>query len=69
RARGIESFFTLGDQSLAMRGRHFADVDALNAAVQAELPKVASVLVKGSRFMKMERVVEAIMAKGVQHAA
>jgi UDP-N-acetylmuramoyl-tripeptide--D-alanyl-D-alanine ligase len=35
-------------------------VDALNAAVLARLPQVASVLVKGSRFMKMERVVQAI---------
>lgn len=34
----------------------------LQAAVLAALPAVASVLVKGSRFMKMERVVEAIMA-------
>jgi len=56
----IEQFFTLGDQSVAMRGRHFADIASLNAAVLAELPRVASVLVKGSRFMKMERVVEAI---------
>jgi len=62
RAQGIDQLLTLGDQSAAMKGRHFADVDALNAAVLAELPRVASVLVKGSRFMKMERVVEAIIA-------
>ena len=31
---------------------------ALNAAVQAELPRLGSVLVKGSRFMRMERVVK-----------
>ncbi len=63
--RGIEKLFTLGSQSgLASRsfglGQHFSDVAALNAAVLAQLPHVGSVLVKGSRFMKMERVVQAI---------
>jgi UDP-N-acetylmuramoyl-tripeptide--D-alanyl-D-alanine ligase len=60
RACGIEHLFTLGDQSATMRGRHFNDIDSLNAAVLAQLPSVQSVLVKGSRFMKMERVVGAI---------
>ena len=64
---GIDALFTLGDLSLAAArsfgaGRHFADIAALQAAVLAELPRVGSVLVKGSRFMKMERVVEAIKA-------
>jgi UDP-N-acetylmuramoyl-tripeptide--D-alanyl-D-alanine ligase len=36
-------------------------VDALNAAVAALLPTVASVLVKGSKFMKMPRVVDFIV--------
>ena len=51
---------------MAMKGRHFADIESLNAAVLAELPRVASVLVKGSRFMKMERVVQAIIAHAQQ---
>jgi UDP-N-acetylmuramoyl-tripeptide--D-alanyl-D-alanine ligase len=68
RARGIEQVFTLGTQSAGAAtvfgsGRHFGDdIDALQAAVMAALPGVASVLVKGSRFMKMERVVQAIAA-------
>jgi UDP-N-acetylmuramoyl-tripeptide--D-alanyl-D-alanine ligase len=63
RERGIERLFTLGEQSLSMKGRHFDAIEALNAAVLAELPAISSVLVKGSRFMKMERVVQAIMAQ------
>ncbi|MFJ3048334.1 UDP-N-acetylmuramoyl-tripeptide--D-alanyl-D-alanine ligase [Herbaspirillum chlorophenolicum] len=37
---------------------HFADIDALNTAVEQAAPQGASILVKGSRFMKMERVVQ-----------
>ncbi len=40
------------------------DMAHLQAAVLAELPAVASMLVKGSRFMKMERVVEAVLQQG-----
>jgi UDP-N-acetylmuramoyl-tripeptide--D-alanyl-D-alanine ligase len=41
-------------------GKHFDTIEALEAAVLAELPHVASILVKGSRFMRMERIVQAI---------
>ena len=37
-----------------------ADIDALTAQVRAELRADSHVLVKGSRFMQMERVVEAL---------
>jgi UDP-N-acetylmuramoyl-tripeptide--D-alanyl-D-alanine ligase len=70
RQRGIEQLFTLGQQSAEASGsfpggRHFGDdMAALQAAVAQAVPGVGSVLVKGSRFMKMERVVELIAAGG-----
>ena len=83
KAQGIENLYTLGEHSLIAsssfdRGLHFDDIEALKAAVLAQLPHVRSVLVKGSRFMKMERVVQAISThvltqtkeyKEIHHAA
>lgn len=65
RACGLEQLFTLGAQSAGAAtafggGRHFPDIEALNAAVLDALPQTSSVLVKGSRFMQMERVVVAL---------
>ncbi|MHB1248906.1 MAG: glutamate ligase domain-containing protein, partial [Polaromonas sp.] len=72
RARGIEKLFTLGTQSQRAasafgQGRHFNDMAELVAAVAAELPDSGSVLVKGSRFMKMERLVQAIVNQTQEH--
>lgn len=65
RASGIEQVFALGALSAHMAGaRHFDDMASLIAAVRACLPEVGSVLVKGSRFMKMEQVVQAIETQG-----
>jgi UDP-N-acetylmuramoyl-tripeptide--D-alanyl-D-alanine ligase len=66
-AAGIEHFFAIGELArhavAAFPGaRHFVSIDDLNAAVLQHLPQANSVLVKGSRFMRMERVVEALCA-------
>jgi UDP-N-acetylmuramoyl-tripeptide--D-alanyl-D-alanine ligase len=67
RAAGIERLLASG--TLAMhavaafgaQGEHFASTEALVAAVTAAAPAAdATVLVKGSRFMRMERVVAAL---------
>ena len=66
RDRGLEQIFTLGTlaEHVARQcpaARHFSDMPDLLAAVQDALPGVGSVVVKGSRFMTMERVVDAIV--------
>ena len=63
--RGIEQLVCTGELTRhaveSFEGaRHHGSFDALLADVQRTVPGCASVLVKGSRFMKMERVVEAI---------
>jgi UDP-N-acetylmuramoyl-tripeptide--D-alanyl-D-alanine ligase len=67
---GIEQLLALGQQTpatvaaypSAQQAQHFEDIAPLLEAVRRLLPQVQSVLVKGSRFMRMERVVQAIEA-------
>jgi UDP-N-acetylmuramoyl-tripeptide--D-alanyl-D-alanine ligase len=49
--------------------RHFERVEDLVAALGPLPAGLASVLVKGSRFMRMERAVQAIAAQAVQPTA
>lgn len=62
-ARGIERLLTLGEMArhasaaFGTGAVHFDNIEEMNAAAEAGLAPHATVLVKGSRFMKMERVV------------
>lgn len=69
RAAGIDHLFAIGAQSRgAVRAfgdaQHFESVEALIATLRGALRPDVNVLVKGSRFMHMERVVEALMNGG-----
>jgi len=60
---GVQALFTLGDlcahSSHAFEGAvHFANMDSLQQAVLDQISTFNSVLVKGSRFMKMESIVD-----------
>ena len=62
RARGIEHVWAAGPLCAHARAqRHFDSTAALLQALP-QRPAVASILVKGSRFMKMEQVVHALQA-------
>ena len=72
RVAGIEHIWSTGPLCAHLGvGRHFQDMAALLAALP-EAPPAAAVLVKGSRFMKMEQVVQALRGStpaGSAHAA
>jgi len=65
---GVSTLFALGEMSAAAArsfgegARHFSTVDELVDALVDGLDQGSTVLVKGSRFMRMERVIEALGA-------
>jgi UDP-N-acetylmuramoyl-tripeptide--D-alanyl-D-alanine ligase len=78
--RGVQQLWTLGSLSAHAQqafgaGQHFADMAALLASVKAQAHPFPSILVKGSRFMKMEQVVQTLLdadrqqQQGEVHAA
>ncbi len=80
KARGVDQFWTIGELCVHAGGRHFESMDELLVLI-APIPRgemsaradkgVVSILVKGSRFMKMERVVRHLEQKYLEtsHAA
>ncbi|MDP1633940.1 MAG: UDP-N-acetylmuramoyl-tripeptide--D-alanyl-D-alanine ligase [Gallionellaceae bacterium] len=64
RELGIEKLFALGALSagavleFGSEARHFGHIEELDATLDKEMDAQTTVLVKGSRFMKMERVVQ-----------
>ncbi len=71
RARGIETLWATGEasphavQAFGEGARYFAGADALAATLAADadgtVARASAVLVKGSRFMRMERMVDALV--------
>jgi UDP-N-acetylmuramoyl-tripeptide--D-alanyl-D-alanine ligase len=70
RAQGIERVLAVGPlardaaRAFGAGGEHFDSVEALIARLQGLMAARPTVLVKGSRFMRMERVVEHIVEPG-----
>ena len=64
---GIDYLLTLGDltqhaaQAFGTQAKHYKDLESLLTSLRAALTAEATVLVKGSRFMQMERVVRQLV--------
>jgi UDP-N-acetylmuramoyl-tripeptide--D-alanyl-D-alanine ligase len=74
RESGIDALMAMGEasrQAVQAFGRgatHFDELEPLIRAASREAERGATVLVKGSRFMRMERVSDAIAGKAGGHA-
>mgnify|MGYP001449106397 CR=1 FL=1 len=68
KSQGVDRLLALGDSSalaahnFGAGGRHFKKVEDLIGSLIGELTPETTVLIKGSRFMRMERVSDAVIA-------
>ena len=68
KSQGVDRLFAFGESSalaaynFGLGGQHFRKFEDLVEALKAELTPETTVLIKGSRFMRMERVVDAVAA-------
>ena len=66
--KGIGQLFVFGalsvkaSQSFGEGAKHFEDLESLVSALKIQMKQGVTVLVKGSRFMQMERVVKPLLA-------
>lgn len=67
--KGINQLLTFGELSqlatmaFGVGAQHFASIEALVASLKLQMQKDVTVLVKGSRFMQMERVINQLLEK------
>ena len=66
KSQGIDLLFAFGESSalaahnFGVGGQHFKKIESLIEALSNELTAESTVLIKGSRFMRMERVADAV---------
>jgi UDP-N-acetylmuramoyl-tripeptide--D-alanyl-D-alanine ligase len=71
--QGVDPLFAVGEHSRVLarpggRGRHYPDVDAAIADADA-LPTSGTLLVKASRGIELDRLVDALVARHTAHGS
>jgi UDP-N-acetylmuramoyl-tripeptide--D-alanyl-D-alanine ligase len=75
KSQGIDRLLALGEASalaahnFGAGGQHFKKIEDLIAVLASELTPQTTVLIKGSRFMRMERVADALSAAPAEGSA
>jgi UDP-N-acetylmuramoyl-tripeptide--D-alanyl-D-alanine ligase len=73
KAKGIQQLYAIGDLSqnavkaFGLNAMHFSSVEALIEKLKPKMGAKDNVLVKGSRFMRMERVVAQLLESSDDH--